>query len=165
MLTISRADASLERHRVDEAEVHDIGARFSSDGFTGDKGTILRPYHSFDASSLVEQKPRAERDSADVIIRRLRPKLAEVTGIVLYLQPVQDLQLDTRVGAGLPGFVVGEGGVGKHGASKGETGPEASGQVVTTVDRCSSRSPLCGCSLPHDLSRQQCHHACRSCRD
>jgi multidrug efflux pump len=42
-------------------------------------------------------KPREERGaSADEIIARIQPKLAEVHGISLYMQPVQDLQIDTR---------------------------------------------------------------------
>jgi multidrug efflux pump len=44
-------------------------------------------------------KPRAERKaSADEIATRLRPELAKVDGISLYLQAVQDLQIDARVG-------------------------------------------------------------------
>jgi multidrug efflux pump subunit AcrB len=43
-------------------------------------------------------KPRAERKaSAEEIIARLRPKLREVSGISLYLQSVQDLQIENRV--------------------------------------------------------------------
>jgi len=43
-------------------------------------------------------KPRSERKAnAEEIIARLQPKLADVTGITLYLQPVQDLQIETRV--------------------------------------------------------------------
>jgi multidrug efflux pump len=43
-------------------------------------------------------KPRHERRaSADEIIARLRPRLAQVQGIALFLQPVQDLQIDSRV--------------------------------------------------------------------
>src|SRR5262249_17762449 len=42
-------------------------------------------------------KPRAERSaSADEIIARLAPKVAEVSGIALYMQAVQDLQIDSR---------------------------------------------------------------------
>jgi multidrug efflux pump subunit AcrB len=43
-------------------------------------------------------KPLAERGvSALEVIQRLEPKLAEVPGIKLYLQPVQDLTVDDRV--------------------------------------------------------------------
>ena len=44
-------------------------------------------------------KPRGERkSSSEEIINRLKPKLAEVTGIDTHLQSVQDLQVDSRVG-------------------------------------------------------------------
>jgi multidrug efflux pump len=43
-------------------------------------------------------KPRRERhSSADQIIARLRPRLAELPGLDVHLQAVQDLQIDTRV--------------------------------------------------------------------
>ncbi len=47
---------------------------------------------------LINLKPRAER-AANVsdVIRRLRSETAGVTGITLYMQPVQDLTLDTTV--------------------------------------------------------------------
>jgi multidrug efflux pump len=47
---------------------------------------------------LVNLKPLAERRvSVTDVIRRLQPKLARVEGIRLYLQPVQDLTVATRV--------------------------------------------------------------------
>ncbi|MCM0081933.1 MdtB/MuxB family multidrug efflux RND transporter permease subunit [Geomonas sp. Red32] len=47
---------------------------------------------------LINLKPLAERDlSASEVIRRLQPKLAEVPGIQLFMQPVQDLTVDARV--------------------------------------------------------------------
>jgi multidrug efflux pump subunit AcrB len=43
-------------------------------------------------------RPREERTSnAEEIIARLQPELQKVEGIALYLQPIQDLQIDTRV--------------------------------------------------------------------
>jgi multidrug efflux pump subunit AcrB len=46
----------------------------------------------------INLKPLAQRDlSATEVIRRLGPKLAEVAGIKLYMQPVQDLTVDDRV--------------------------------------------------------------------
>jgi multidrug efflux pump len=43
-------------------------------------------------------KPLDERDASAVeVIRRLRPRLAEVPGVTLYMQPVQDLTVETRV--------------------------------------------------------------------
>jgi multidrug efflux pump len=47
---------------------------------------------------LINLKPRAERDaSASEVIRRLQPRLREVQGITLYMQPVQDLTIEDRV--------------------------------------------------------------------
>ena len=43
-------------------------------------------------------KPLDERDArAPEIIRRLEPKLSRIPGITLYMQPVQDLSIETRV--------------------------------------------------------------------
>ena len=47
---------------------------------------------------LINLKPRAERSaSATGVIRRLQGKLAQVPGIALYMQPVQDLTIEARV--------------------------------------------------------------------
>ncbi len=44
-------------------------------------------------------RPRDQRAaSADEIVRRLKPRLAAVPGIEAYLQAVQDLQIDSRIG-------------------------------------------------------------------
>lgn len=47
---------------------------------------------------LITLKPIAERDASAIkVIERLQKKLAEVPGITLYMQPVQDLTVDTNV--------------------------------------------------------------------
>ena len=46
---------------------------------------------------LINLKPRDQRDSALTVIRRLQPKLAAVEGITLYMQPVQDLTIESRI--------------------------------------------------------------------
>ncbi len=47
---------------------------------------------------LITLKPISKRDaSASEVIRRLQPKLAQVPGASLYLQPVQDITIDDRV--------------------------------------------------------------------
>ena len=47
---------------------------------------------------LINLKPHRERDvTASEVIERLRPELAAVPGIQLYLQPVQDLTIEDRV--------------------------------------------------------------------
>ena len=46
----------------------------------------------------INLKPHSERDvSASEVIERLRPEIARVPGISLYLQPVQDLTVEDRV--------------------------------------------------------------------
>ncbi|HXH38498.1 MAG TPA: efflux RND transporter permease subunit [Thermoanaerobaculia bacterium] len=46
----------------------------------------------------INLKPLDERDAdASAIIRRLQPKLASVSGITLYMQPVQDISVENRV--------------------------------------------------------------------
>ena len=47
---------------------------------------------------LINLKPLDERKiSASDVIRRLQPQLAEVAGITLFMQPVQDLTVEDRV--------------------------------------------------------------------
>jgi multidrug efflux pump len=49
---------------------------------------------------LINLKPHAKRQSsASEIIRRLQQETADVTGISLFMQPVQDLSIDTAVSA------------------------------------------------------------------
>jgi multidrug efflux pump len=47
---------------------------------------------------LIELVPHADRDAgADEVIERLRERVARIPGIVLYLQPVQELTIEDRV--------------------------------------------------------------------
>ena len=46
----------------------------------------------------ISLKPRKQRDDIDTIIARLQPQLDKIDGVMLYLQPVQDLQIDSRLG-------------------------------------------------------------------
>src|SRR3954470_23279227 len=46
---------------------------------------------------LINLKEHSQRPGATQVIERLRPKIAEVTGISLYMQPVQDLTIEDRV--------------------------------------------------------------------
>jgi multidrug efflux pump len=65
--------------------------------FIGVDGTNLTPNTGRIQITL---KPIEERHaSASEIIRRLQPKLARILGIQLYMQPVQDLTVETRVSA------------------------------------------------------------------
>ena len=62
--------------------------------FIGSDGTNPTPNSGRLSITLKSRKQR--KTSASDVIRRLEPKLAEVTGIKLYLQSVQDLQIDSR---------------------------------------------------------------------
>ncbi len=56
---------------------------------------------------LINLRPRDERSlTASAIIRRLQTETAEVTGITLFMQPVQDLSIDTTVSATQYQFVL-----------------------------------------------------------
>jgi len=47
---------------------------------------------------LINLKPHAERsENASEVIARLKPKLAGLAGVTLYLQPVQDMTMENRV--------------------------------------------------------------------
>jgi multidrug efflux pump len=46
---------------------------------------------------LINLKPHSERDAGADVMRRLQERAAKVEGIVLYMQPVQDLTIEDRV--------------------------------------------------------------------
>jgi multidrug efflux pump len=67
----------------------------SLSSFIGVDGTNTTPNSG---RIQVNLKPLEQRDaSASEIIRRLQPELATVEGITLYMQPVQDLTVESRV--------------------------------------------------------------------
>jgi len=67
----------------------------SLSSFIGVDGTNTTPNSG---RIQVNLKPLEQRDaSASEIIRRLQPDLAKVEGITLYMQPVQDLTVESRV--------------------------------------------------------------------
>jgi multidrug efflux pump len=74
---------------LSDPDVQNIASYIGSDGTnpTTNSGRIS-----------ITLKPIAQRKAtADAIIARLTPRIAAVEGIQLYLQPVQDLQIDSRV--------------------------------------------------------------------
>ncbi|MEZ0315299.1 MAG: MdtB/MuxB family multidrug efflux RND transporter permease subunit [Methylophilaceae bacterium] len=46
---------------------------------------------------LINLKPKSERDKQQVVIDRLQERIRSISGISLYLQPVQDLTIETRI--------------------------------------------------------------------
>ena len=92
--TISFA-AMAERQQALAAVVLEDPAVASLTSFIGVDGTNATLNSG---RMLINLKPRSVRGaSATDIIRRLQPKLAQVQGIALYMQPVQDLTIETRV--------------------------------------------------------------------
>ncbi|HTV31867.1 MAG TPA: efflux RND transporter permease subunit, partial [Methylocella sp.] len=47
---------------------------------------------------LINLKPRETRPSAAEVVRRLQKEVSSIAGVALYLQPVQDLTIDSSVG-------------------------------------------------------------------
>lgn len=87
--TMSKRQQALARAVLTDPAVANISSFIGIDG----TNTTLNS-----GRMLITLKPLAERDaSASEVIRRLQPKLAEVVGATLYMQPVQDLTIDTRV--------------------------------------------------------------------
>jgi multidrug efflux pump len=67
----------------------------SLSSFIGVDGTNVTPNSG---RILINLKPLDQRDaSVEQVIDRLTPKLAQVEGITLYMQPVQDLTVEDRV--------------------------------------------------------------------
>jgi len=67
----------------------------SLSSFIGVDGTNMTPNSG---RIQINLKPRDEREAdASAIIRRLQSALQDVTGITLYMQPVQDLTVENRV--------------------------------------------------------------------
>ena len=67
----------------------------SLSSFIGVDGTNVTPN---EGRIQINLKPRDQRkDDASAIIRRLQPQIAKVEGILLYMQPVQDLTVEDRV--------------------------------------------------------------------
>ncbi|HET9743724.1 MAG TPA: efflux RND transporter permease subunit [Terriglobales bacterium] len=85
----------MERQqRIADAVLQDPDVE-SLSSFIGVDGTNMTPNVG---RIQINLKPRDDRTlSASDIIRRLQPKVAQVEGITLYMQPVQDITVDNRV--------------------------------------------------------------------
>src|SRR6185437_13433977 len=55
---------------------------------------------------LINLKDKGDRDSVETIIRRLDKEARDIAGVSLYLQPVQDLTIDSTVSRSAYQFVV-----------------------------------------------------------
>jgi multidrug efflux pump len=87
--------AMAERQRQVAEVVTQDPAVASVSSFIGVDGTNMT---SNVGRIQINLKPLSERNAdASAIIRRLQPKLANISGITLYMQPVQDLSVENRV--------------------------------------------------------------------
>ena len=99
-VTEAGADISFPRMMQLETQIADVVRRdpdvahvVSFIGADGTNATVNSGRLS------ITLKPRSEREStSDEVIARLKPQLAQVTGVASHLQSVQDLQVDSRVG-------------------------------------------------------------------
>ena len=90
--------AGMARHQQELADVilkdPDVVSLSSFIGVDGSNVTLNS------GRFLINLKPHSDRKStASQIIRRLQQETAEVAGIALFMQPVQDLSIDTNVSA------------------------------------------------------------------
>jgi len=92
--SISFAQMSDRQQELAKVILQDPGVE-SLSSFIGVDGTNTTPNSGRIQITL---KPLEDRDAnASDIIRRLQPKLAQIPGITLYMQPVQDLSVENRV--------------------------------------------------------------------
>ncbi len=92
--SISFAEMALRQQELAKVILQDPGVE-SLSSFIGVDGTNTTPNSGRIQITL---KPLEDRDAnASDIIRRLQPALAQVPGITLYMQPVQDLTVENRV--------------------------------------------------------------------
>jgi multidrug efflux pump len=92
--TISFSEMTERQQRVAQAVLEDPAVE-SLSSFIGVDGTNVTLNSG---RMLINLKPLDERkDHVEEIIRRLQPKLAQIKGISLYLQPIQDLTIEDRV--------------------------------------------------------------------
>jgi multidrug efflux pump len=92
--TLSFTAMSERQQRLADVVRHDpaVASVSSYIGVDGDNLTLNS------GRMLINLKPHGERDvTASEVIERLRPQLDRVTGIRLYMQPVQDLTIEDRV--------------------------------------------------------------------
>jgi multidrug efflux pump len=90
----SFAGMAERQQRLAEIVMHDPDV-VSVASFIGVDGTNMT---SNVGRIQINLKPRSQRNAdASAIIRRLQPKLQQVEGITLYMQPVQDLTVENRV--------------------------------------------------------------------
>lgn len=68
-------------------------AVLSLSSFIGVDGTNSAPNNG---KMLINLKPKSDRDDIDIVMKRLQETVSDIPGMTLYLQPVQDISIDSR---------------------------------------------------------------------
>lgn len=85
--------AMTERQQALASVILDDPAVANISSFIGIDGTNM----SLNSGRiLITLKPLSDRAAAKIVMARLQPKLAQIPGATLFMQPVQDLSIDTR---------------------------------------------------------------------
>src|SRR5262249_55138112 len=88
-------EAMTERQQAAAAVILKAKDVQSLSSFIGVDGTNMTPNSG---RLQINLRPREERSAdASAIIRRLGPELAKISGITVYMQPIQDLTVEDRV--------------------------------------------------------------------
>jgi multidrug efflux pump len=87
-LAMAERQQKLGRAMLEDKDVESLTSFIGVDGTNNTLNT---------GRFLINLKPHSERDGALEVMRRLQNRAAEVEGITLYLQPVQDLTIEDRV--------------------------------------------------------------------
>jgi HAE1 family hydrophobic/amphiphilic exporter-1 len=95
LLTSQDASFSLARQKIE-----DVARVFSQDPDVADFGFGVASGSASQAGTLIALKPKnlGREASADQVIARLRPKLANLVGVQTFLQATQDINVGGRVG-------------------------------------------------------------------
>ncbi|WP_462370183.1 MdtB/MuxB family multidrug efflux RND transporter permease subunit [Oxalobacter formigenes] len=86
-------DAMTRRQEQVADRILQDPAVLSLSSFIGVDGTNAAPNNG---KMLINLKPKSEREDINTVMNRLQDTVADIPGMTLYLQPVQDISIDSR---------------------------------------------------------------------
>lgn len=86
-------DAMTRRQELVAGRILQDPAVLSLSSFIGVDGTNAAPNNG---KMLINLKPKSEREDINTVMNRLQDTVADIPGMTLYLQPVQDISIDSR---------------------------------------------------------------------
>ena len=86
-------DAMTRRQEQVADRILQDPAVLSLSSFIGVDGTNAAPNNG---KMLITLKPKSEREDINTVMNRLQDTVADIPGMTLYLQPVQDISIDSR---------------------------------------------------------------------